>query len=327
MELSTVRRLQDYLVPPPLERAVSGLAVRSLLDSVERIGLAEPAFGSFSVQVERDVAYGPHGHANHLDVYRPDTALTRPAVLYIHGGGFRVMSKETHALLARLLARAGYVVFNINYRLAPEDPFPCAPRDVARAYRWVLEHAADYGADPERLVVCGESSGANLGVALAVMTSYERPERWAREAFDLGVTPAAVAPICGFLQVSDPLRFARRKKLSSFVKDRLSEAARDYLPTDHRSDAHQPTLADPLCILEASRTPERALPPFFSAVGTRDPLLDDTRRLAAALEQLETPSETHVYPGELHAFHAFVWREQARDFWSRLFDFLARTVG
>lgn len=326
--LSPLRRLQDALIPPALERGVSELAVRSLFAGARRLGAVEQvlAASTHDVEVLRDVRYDTDSELYHLlDVHRPVGSGPTPAVLYIHGGGFRILSKDTHEIIARIFAHRGYTVFNINYRLAPEHPFPTGLRDAARAYRWVVDNAERFGARADQLVVSGESSGANFATALAVMATYRRPEDFAKEVFDTGVVPAAVVPACGFLQVSDPLRLARRRPLSSFVQDRLLEAAQAYLPHHWAQPSAHPTLANPLRILE-EHAPERALPPFFAAVGTRDPLLDDTRRLHAAVRAHGGACQAQYYPGELHSFHAFVWRENARAYWRDLFGFLGQTV-
>lgn len=318
------RRLQEAVVPPQLERGISDFAVRSLFEGARRLGLADGVVDASAddIEVVRDVAYGSQGAQHHLlDVYRPAHARGGPALLYIHGGGFRILSKDTHEILARLFAHRGYTVFNINYRLAPEHPFPTGLQDAARAYRWVVERGADFGADVDQLVLSGESSGANFALALAVMSTYRRAEPWARSIFDLGVVPSAVVPTCGFLQVSDPMRFARRKPLPGFVRDRLVEAAQAYLPQTWLEAPSGSSLADPLCILER-QAPERELPPVFAAVGTRDPLLDDTRRLQAAVQAHGARCDTRYFPGELHSFHAFVWRDNARTYWQQVFAFL-----
>jgi acetyl esterase len=177
------------------------------------------------------------------------------------------------------------------------------------------------------VVLAGESAGANLATALAVATCYERPEPWARAAWDTGVLPRAVLAACGVLQVSDPARFWRRKRLSRFVIDRFEEVTESYLGSAAAAPAAERELADPLLVLERGIPPARPLPAFFAPVGTADPLLDDTRRLDRALKRLGVPCEARYYPGEPHAFHAFVFRERARECWRHAFEFLERTLG
>lgn len=261
----------------------------------------------------RDISYGPEA-AHHLDVYRaPGVEGPRPAVLYLHGGAFQILSKETHWLMALAFVRMGGVVFVADYRLAPEHPYPAAAQDACRAALWVQQNAARYGADPSRLVVAGESAGANLALAVTVAASYRRPEPWAAAVFDAGVRPVLTFPACGMLQVTDPGRFIRRKPgMSRFVQSRLQEVEGGYL---RGVDPGPGSLADPLCVLETAGPPERPLPPMFAPCGTADPLLDDTRRLGAALDRLGVPHEERYYPGEVHAFHALYFREAARRCW------------
>ena len=271
----------------------------------------------------RDVAYLGSGLAAHrLDVYRPQVRGGRlPVVFYVHGGGFRILSKDSHWLMGLAFARAGYLVFNVDYRLAPEHPYPAAIEDVCAAWSWVRENAEDFGGDPEHIVAAGESAGANLVTALTVATSYSRPEPFAHLAFEAG-PPRAVVAGCGMLQVSDPERFARRRKLGRWVQDRLEEVNEAYLApaTAHANGGTE--LADPLVVLESDRRPDRPLPPMFAFAGTKDPLLDDTRRLGRALERRGVHNEIRIYPGEIHAFHAMLWRRQAWQCWRETFAFL-----
>jgi acetyl esterase len=260
-----------------------------------------------------------------LDVYRPVNNRTGPlpVVLYIHGGGFRILSKDTHWLMAIAFARRGYLVFNINYRLAPAHPFPAAVEDGCAALAWVMQNAARFGGDLDRLVFAGESAGGNLVTSLAIATAWPRPEPWAKRVWESGARPRAVLPACAILQVTDVDRINRRKRLSRFIHDRLREVEDAYLPPTHpHGEARD--LADPLVWLERADPPLRPLPPFFAGVGTADPLLDDTRRLKQALDRLGVACEAHYYPGEIHAFHALVWRPAARAYWRDSFAFLER---
>lgn len=264
-----------------------------------------------------DLSYGPL-QVHRLDVYRQkDQEGPRPVVLYVHGGGFRALSKDTHWLMALAFARRGAVVFNVDYRLSPEHRFPAAAQDVCAAMEWVVDNAASYGGDPQRMIIAGESAGANLASVLAIACCYRRPEPWARAVYDRGVVPRVVMPACGLFQVSDSERFMRRKPIRWPVQDVLLHPQHIYLdPGCPASD-----LADPLLVLERGDPPDRPLPPFFLPVGTRDPILDDTRRMKAALDRLGAVAEARYYPGELHAFHAMLWRSAARECWREMLAF------
>lgn len=318
-------------LPGRLRRRAGALAVDGGFRLLARLGRLDPRTRPqrHGLLVDRDVDYVGDGlEAHRLDVWRPAApAGPRPVVLYLHGGGFRILSKETHYVMAIAFGRQGYVVFNANYRLAPEHPYPAALEDAAAAYAFVARHAGRYGGDPSRIVLAGESAGANLATALATAAALPRPEPFARAIFEEGPAPAALVAGCGVLQVSDPARLARRRAegLPRLLQDRLDEVTEAYLGA---ADPHRPgglELADPLVILERAEALARPFPPTFACAGTRDPLLDDTRRLGAALERLGVPCEVRIHPGEIHAFHALMWREKAREAWADIFAFLGRT--
>ena len=267
-----------------IRRQAGALVADGFFSGISRAGrlhpLANPA--RHQVEVQRDVPYADSGRPEHrLDVYLPRMSPgPHPIVLYAHGGGFRILSKDTHWLMGLAFARRGYLVFNISYRLAPAHPYPAAIADACSAYAWVARNAARFGGDLSRLVVAGESAGANLAAAMAVAACYKRDEPHARAVFDTGVVPRAALPACGILQVSDTDRFARRKKLPLLLLDRLHEVEFAYLRGWDQAKPGELDLADPLLVLERDERPARPLPAFFAAVGTADPLLDDTRPLA-----------------------------------------------
>jgi len=283
------------------------------------------------VRVESNIAYRSTGEAAHLlDVYRPvDVDGPLPIVLFIHGGGFRIFSKDSHRVLAMEFARHGAVVFCINYRLAPMHPYPAAARDVCEAYRWVVEHGHRFGGDPTRVAVAGESAGANLSTVIAIAACYRRPEPWARAVFDLGVVPRAVVPANGILQVSDPRRFQRSGASSLFTQPVIDACCANYICGNPSADIPTVTphpkghgLADPLCVLE-STTPDRTLPPFYISCGTADPILDDTLRLGKSVRKHGSVAVVATFPKMGHSFHVSMLGRAAERCWSETHAFLA----
>lgn len=319
---------QANLNPVVLRKKVGALVVDGFFNGLSRAGRLHPQAnpGKHGVQVLENIAYKPGGETAHLlDIWRPvnhQQGQLLPTVLYIHGGGFRILSKNTHWIMALAFARRGWQVVNINYRLSPQHRFPAAIEDACDALVWLKQHAAQYDIDLDHLVFSGESAGGNLVTALTLATSWQLPQPWAQRAFATGIVPKAVLPACAVLQVTDADRVRRRKpKMRTFIADRLHEVAEAYLGPKPHDDL---TLADPIHLLESTLQPDRPLPPFFAGVGTADPLLDDTRRLKRALDRRGVECEVRYYPREMHAFHALVIRPQARQFWQDQFAFLDR---
>jgi acetyl esterase len=308
-------RIRRRAVGRTIDQAFAGLSKSALW-----VPLTWPRF--HGVERLRNLSYGPD-RAHTLDVWRPsvrEEAL--PVVLYVHGGAFRSLSKDTHWLMGLAYARRNMVVFNVNYRLATRYKYPAAPADVCRAYAWVVANAARFGGDVRRLVLAGESAGGNLVTTLAIAAAYDRPETWTRPVRASGVLPVACLPMCGMLQVSDPERFNRPTPLSSLEADALYSCSGDYLPDHIRLGDPAADLANPLCVLERGEVPPRPLPAFYAAAGTRDPLLADSERLGVALRHLGVHTVIERYPGEMHAFHALVWRPAARACWRAQENFL-----
>jgi acetyl esterase len=118
--------------------------------------------------VEDSTVPGPAGDIA-IRVYRPDADGPVPTVVFFHGGGFVIGDIDTHDDQARLLARdVAAVVVSVDYRLAPEAKFPAGFDDCLSATTYVADHIDEYGADPSRLVVAGDSAGGNLAAAVAI---------------------------------------------------------------------------------------------------------------------------------------------------------------
>jgi acetyl esterase/lipase len=135
------------------------------------------------------------------------------------------------------------------------------------------------------------------------------------------VSLRAVVATYGFLDLGHTEQYIAHPRMSRWTKALLLDAARSYLGHDWRHAVEQHPLASPLRIIEGGG-PERALPPFFVSVGTRDPLLRCSKRLKAALDALDTECELHVSPGEIHGYDALVWRPRARAKWRAAYAFL-----
>ena len=322
--------------PPGGIRALGRGLRRKAFDAVLH-GLAGMAGGlptlrrrSGAYTLTADVVFARHGGESlALDVLRPRGPGPHPAILYIHGGGFAVCSRQTHRPIAALYAARGYLVFNIDYRLAPRHPFPAALQDAGAAWRWLAANLVRFGGDPGRVMVAGESAGANLALGLVLCLCTRRPEPWAAELHASALRPAAALLYCGFLQASRPERY-RREGVSVLAAAIARDAAVDYLGEGASDPRPDQALADPLCIVEAMAG-DPGLPPVFVAAGEADPVAPDSWRLAAALSRLGVPHALHRYAGETHAFHVMPWRDAAPRCWADTFAFLdgvqARSAG
>lgn len=277
-----------------------------------------------------NIPYMADGKKAHLlDIFRPVSGPPAlPVLIYIHGGGFTMCSKDTHRAIALAYADHGHVVFNINYRLSPKYKFPAALEDVAHAYRWIVENARQYGGDPDRIIIGGESAGGNLTLALAVSTCFRRPEPAAQMIWDTGVVPKIIMVLCGMLQVSDPHhlkkvcppinRFSRALDLTI-----ARDVSRAYLGRTYKKhDPDNKALADPLIFLESDALPDRPFPITYAMSGAHDILVNDTQRLEKALNDKGIRHVVRYFPKQGHAFHLLGLSRQAMVFWRENITFL-----
>ncbi len=148
---------------PPLEALPPHVGRQVYRDLDKALGLPAPAVGV----VRASSIPGPGG-ALASRLYLPATPGPWPVLLFLHGGGFVIGDLETHDRACRSLCHyADMLVVAVDYRLAPEHPFPAAADDVEAALRWVGVHAADWGGDASRIAVAGDSAGAQLALVAA----------------------------------------------------------------------------------------------------------------------------------------------------------------
>jgi acetyl esterase/lipase len=128
------------------------------------------------VEVVRDIEFSAvDGQSLALDIFRPDMASDdRPALIYVHGGGFLFGDKKDQGLpLCNHMAALGWVCFNVNYRLSPGATWPDQLEDIHAAIGWVREHAADYGIDPDFIALSGNSAGGQIASMAALTATAE----------------------------------------------------------------------------------------------------------------------------------------------------------
>lgn len=220
-------------------------------------------------------------------LYTPSNEPDLPLLVYLHGGGFVIGSLGSHDPLCReIAARAGCMVLNVGYRLAPEHPHPAAPADARAAVTWASAHARELGADPGRLAVAGDSAGGTLA-ALA-----------ARHARDQDIP----------LRLQALLYPALDQAGSYPSRERYADVwpiERDVIRWFQR---HQHGHEDPMHEIEAS--PGRAddlagLAPAYILTAGLDPLQDEAIAYARRLEAAGVPVRHHHVDGTIHGFLNF----------------------
>ena len=210
-------------------------------------------------------------------VSAPDSAAEK-VLLYFHGGGYYRGSLNTvREMTSRMSRTSGLTVLNVDYRLAPEHPFPAAMDDAVAAYGWLL----DSGVAPERIALGGDSAGGGLAVGLMVaMRDEGRP------------LPAAAVCLSPWVDLSQggESYVTRAEADPAINKPYLDHAAELYL---NGADAETP-LASPLF------ADLQGLPPLLIQVGTSEVLLDDARRLAEKARAAGVEAELEVWEDMVH---------------------------
>lgn len=220
-------------------------------------------------------------------IYWPRTARPLPVLVYYHGGGFVTGSLDTHDHVCRQLARdAGRLVFSVDYRLAPEYPFPTAVNDAYDAFIWIANHVAHFGGLERGLAVAGDSAGGNLA---AVVTNLCRDEGRDLIQKQLLIYPAVDAS----KKYPSELELTEAPILSE--KD-VEVFKRHYL---NREDE----VFDPCCSPILGRL-ER-LPETFILTAELDPLRDQGAAYAAALARSGVTVYLQQYPRQVHGFINF----------------------
>ncbi len=243
---------------------------------------------STAVAVEdRDVP-GPAGQLP-IRLYSPLEASgdALPGLVFIHGGGWVAGSLETHdGLCRRLCAAAGCKIIALDYRLAPEHPFPAALMDCLLAVNWVANHAASLGIDRTRLGVVGDSAGGGLAAAVCQI---------ARDAG--GPAIALQALICPILEVGR--RTGSREEFGEghfITRAAFQRDLADYVSLGAALD--DPRLS-PLCAAGL-----RGLPPALVHTAEFDPFRDEGEAYAEALRAAGVAAVTVRHPGMIHYFYA-----------------------
>lgn len=255
----------------------------------DNVHASSTAFPTLDVPLASIVDRGIPGPAGEIAVrvYTPRGEGPFPLIVYFHGGGYVTGDLDTQDMIARALSYgAGAVLISVDYRLAPENPFPAGPDDAWAATQWVAAHAAELNGDAARLAVAGDSAGANFAAGLCL------------RARDAG-GPAIAAQImfygsCDYPSTETPAsrEFGDGPLLSG---DDVAYFWELYL-SDPETEQNDP-LASPIRAAD-----HRGLPPAFVGTAEIDPTRDHGEAYARKLEAAGVTTKLVRYPGMVHGF-------------------------
>jgi acetyl esterase len=250
-------------------------------------------------RVENRKIPGPAGEIP-VRIYTPEAQGPLPILVFYHGGGWVLGSLETHDDLCRVLARAvPALVVSVEYRLAPEHPFPAGLEDSYAALAWTAENAASIGGDPARIAVGGDSAGANLS---AVVSLLARDRGGPRLAHQLLIYPAT-----DLREVElrpDNVSLRENSKGYMLTKELMMWFSSHYIAPDRRVEPYaSPMLAPDLA----------GLPPATVITAEFDPLRDEGEAYAARLREAGVAADVTRHAGMIHGFITVPMFRQARE--------------
>jgi acetyl esterase len=283
---SRVRRFLDKLAASGASSALALSVEERRRSLVQLLSFGGPPKPVGDVE-ERSFA-GPEGPLR-LRIYTPlgiDALRPLPGLVYFHGGGFVGGSLDTHDGICRALTQAsGCRLLAVDYRLAPEHPFPAAIDDGLAAVAWVVAHAAELGLEPDRIGVCGDSAGATLAAVVCQAAAIAGGPRLAGQFL--------LCPIMDYAEETE----SRRSLAEGYLVDRatLEHDLRHYLPSGVAR-------ADPrVSPLRAAQL--LSLPPTCVHTAEYDPLRDEGAAYAERLRAAGVSSTYRCHPGMIHLFY------------------------
>lgn len=226
-----------------------------------------------------------HGELR-LRIHDPSPGAPKPALVYLHGGGWMIFSLDTHDRVMReYAARGDVVVVGVDYALSPEVRFPVALEQAVDAVLWLYAHGAEIGVDPEQIAIGGDSAGGNLSLGASVMLR------------DLGQTDLIKAMVLNYAVLDTDSTPEYRQRFGGpdymLTPDEMDVFWSNYLPGP---EARDNPLANP------AKARLQGLPPVFLAIPECDLLSSQSLAMAARLEASDVPTRAVTYPGASHSF-------------------------
>lgn len=270
--------------PAPSLNSVSIAQYRQAIAALRPLaGNAEPVG-----HVEDRIISGARGTIP-IRLYTPTQGdVPLPVLVFFHGGGFVRGSLDSHDPLCRMLAnRAGCLVVSVDYRLAPEHPYPAAIEDAYAATQWIGTVASSLEADATRIAVCGDSAGGTLAAAVTLLARDRQEPKLVYQALFYPVTDATMSS-ASYEAYAEGYLLTREASRWCFDK---------YIPVG--VDPKTPYVS-PLWEQDLSR-----LPPAFIIVAEYDPVRDDGEHYAEQLRSSGVYAECRRYTGMIHNFMLF----------------------
>ena len=243
-----------------------------------------------------DISYGPEGSWNLLDVYYPEgTSEKLPTIVSIHGGGYVYGSKEIYRRYGMDMAKRGFAFVNFNYRLAPKWKFPTPLLDTNAVMEWICENAEKYHLDPQRIIVVGDSAGAQLTSQYAAI--YANPDY--AVCFPMKLPPIRIRCVGLFCGMYDMKARASEKRKGIHL---------DYL-------GRKLPGSDPRFAVLENIGPN--YPPAFIATACHDFLRDAAEPMYNFLRERNIDAQWHCYGTEEakhvgHVFHVNILLPEAK---------------
>lgn len=252
------------------------------------------ATSEYDVDIRKDVVYADHGGVLLGDFYLPQGATNAPVIVAVHGGGWAHRSRPTYQYWGPYLARRGYAVFEIAYRVGVAGVYPRAVDDVKSAVQFVRANAREYGIDPDRIGMMGDSAGGHLCSLVALAGGEFNGESGEPN----GHVPAHVKAVVSFYGVYDMMA-QWRFDLVARPNDQITVK---FLGTSPLHDRRRFFDASPISYATIGRTDAA----FLIITGTDDDIVDPAQAKAFqnALNQAGIKSRRIVIPGAGHFFTA-----------------------
>ena len=230
-------------------------------------------------------------------IYRPDIAAgNMPAVIHLHGGGFFSGTADMVGSESRSICdRHGAVVVAVDYRLAPEHPFPAPLEDCYAAVHWLFINAAELGVDRTRIAVMGGSAGGGLAAALALLARDRAQHKLRAQLLIYPMLDPRTGTPEAPVDNATTGQFVWTRETNRFGWEQLQ--AGKTIPPDEIA-YYAPAFAQDLT----------GLPDTFIAVGALDLLIEESTAYALRLSRAAVPVEAHIYPGVPHGFRSIKGR-------------------